>query len=180
MNTLNKIDRGLCRFFKLMGYAAGIVGALMMILSVINVIARQLFTAPIFGTVEIVSYAGLLLGAFALAYNESGDGNITMTLLTDSMKPAPKSICELLTSLLAAVFYGAIAYRYFAEVLTTMAKRTVTQTVGIPMWVINLIMAIGFAVATLALLLKCLRCAVFFAGAGSEDADTQQEGGTGK
>lgn len=168
MNTLNKIDRGLCRVFRIMGYAAGIVGALMMILSVVNVIARQLFTAPVFGTVEIVSYAGLLLGAFALAYNEIGDGNITMTLLTDNMKPAPKNVCELLTSLLAAVFYGAISYRYFAEVFLTLSKRTVTQTVGIPMWIINLIMAIGFAVAALALLLKCLRCAVFFTRTGDD------------
>ena len=168
MNTLNKIDRGLCRVFRIMGYSAGIVGALMMILSVVNVIARQLFTAPVFGTVEIVSYAGLLLGAFALAYNEIGDGNITMTLLTDNMKPAPKNVCELMTSLLAAVFYGAISYRYFAEVFLTLSKRTVTQTVGIPMWIINLIMAIGFAVAALALLLKCLRCTVFFVRTGDD------------
>ena len=50
----------------------------------------------------------------------------------------------------------------------TLSKRTVTQTVGIPMWIINLIMAIGFAVAALALLLKCLRCTVFFVRTGDD------------
>lgn len=147
--------------FKVLGYVAGVVCALIMVLSVANVITRNLLLAPIFGTVELVSYGGLLMGALALAYNEIGDGNITMTLFVDTMKPIPKNLCNLFMSFLAACFYGAITYRYFQEILVAYGKGTFTVTLEIPLFIINTFMFVGFFVATLALLLKAVRSLVF-------------------
>jgi TRAP-type C4-dicarboxylate transport system permease small subunit len=164
LGFMKKTDVFLCGVFKNFGYAAGLIGALMMILSVINVIMRSMFTAPIYGTVEIVSYGGLLLGAFALAQNEIDDGNITMTLLTDSMKPVTKNVCGMLTSFLCAVFYGLIAYKYFDEITVSAEKASETTTLAIPFYIINVMMFLGFLAATVAFLLKYLRCIVFLVG----------------
>ncbi len=147
----------MCKLFKYLTYASGIVGAFMMVLSVANVITRSFFNAPIFGTVEIISYSGLLLGAFALALNELADGNITMTLLTDNLKPKPKHGFELVTSLIAAVFYAAVTYRFVEEIFTTIEKATSTTTVHIPFWCVYTVMSVGFFAGTLALLLKAAR-----------------------
>lgn len=157
MKTIKVIDTVMCKMFKYLTSAAGIVGAFMMVLSVANVITRSFFNAPIFGTVEIISYSGLLLGAFALALNELSDGNITMTLLTDNLKPKPKNGFEFFTSLVAAMFYAAITYRYVEEIFTTVEKATTTTTVHIPFWCVNTVMAIGFFAGTFALILKTVR-----------------------
>ena len=169
MKTGKLIDAALTRLFRGLSFISGIVGALMMVLAVANVIARSVFNRPIFGTVEIISYSALLLGAFALALNELSDGNITMTLLTDSLKPTPKHLFELVTSLLAAAFYAAITFRYAEEVLVTLDKATKTSTVGIPMWCVNAVMAVGFFAAMLALLLKALRCAAYLVYRGAQN-----------
>lgn len=161
MRIIKRIDDNLCKIFKCLAYGAGVICGFMMILSVVNVITRTIFNAPIYGAVEIISYFALVLGAFALAWNEIGDGNITMTLLTDNMRPLPKNVCQFFTSILSALFYTAISYKYFEEISVTLAKGTATTTVGIPMWIVNTIMTLGFVVATLALLLKAFRCAVF-------------------
>jgi len=175
LKVFKKIDGGLVRIFTIMGYCAGVVGGFMMLLATVNVILRQLFAAPIFGTVEIVSYCGLLLGAFAIAYNEIGDGNITMTLLTDKMPPVIKNIVEFCMSTLAAVFYGAICVRYFKEIFVSLEKATTTQTIMLPMWIINTIMCIGFFFGTLALALKAAR-AVAFLIAKAKGIETDEEG----
>lgn len=176
MKTFIKIDKGLTKLFTLLGYGAGLIGAFMMLLSVANVVARQIFMAPLFGTVEIVSYCGLLLGAGALAYNELGDGNITMTLFTDMMKPVMKATVDLVGNLIAAVFYGAIAYRYWAEIFTTFRKATTTQVILLPLWIVNLVMCIGFAFATVALLLKAARGGAYLVW-GEKLKEAQNEGG---
>lgn len=174
MKTIKSIDSVLCKVFRYLTYVSGIVGALMMILAVVNVISRTFFKAPIFGTVEIISYSALLLGAFALPLNELSDGNITMTLLTDNIKPKPRRVFELFTSLIAAVFYFAISFRYVEEVLTTIQKATRTTTVRIPFWCVNTVMAIGFFAGALALLLKAARAVAYIIW-----GDEYQKGGGG-
>ncbi len=167
MKTYKAIDSLFCKVFKALVAIGGVVCAFMMVLSVVNVIARSVFKSPVFGTVELISYCGLLLGAFALAMNEEKDGNAVMTLATDAMKPRLRSGFGVVTNILATIFYGAIAFRYFKEVAITFAKATSTSTLHIPFWVINLIMAVGYLAATLALALKASRCVAYIA-AGEE------------
>ncbi len=126
-----------------MGYFAGGVGALMMILSVANVIMRGIFGAPIYGTVELVGYGGLLMGAFAIAHNELTDGNIMMTLFTDKMRPMQQAYSLGVTSFICIIFYGAIAYRYWAEIFTSLANKGASATLGIPYYLVNIVMFIA-------------------------------------
>ena len=170
MKIFKSIDRTLEKTFKSLSYVSGIVCAFMVLLSVANVITR-IFGYPIFGTVEIISYSALLLGAFALALNEISEGNVTMTLLTDALKPKPKHGFEFVTSLISGLFYSAIAYRFIQEIFHTLKKSTFTSTVGIPWWLINTIMAIGFITGALALFLKAAR-AIYFLAFGKKIQET--------
>ncbi len=142
---------------------------LMMALSVINVITRSAFQSPIFGAVELVSYFGLTLGAFSIAMNELTDGNVSMTLLVDVIKPKARKTVSAIVTILAAVFYIILAYRFFVETLVTYNKGTFTSTLSIPYYVINIIMAIGYVCGFLALLLKAARDITFVVADGKEE-----------
>jgi TRAP-type C4-dicarboxylate transport system permease small subunit len=178
LKTNNKFDAFLCRIFKAMGYFAGGVGALMMILSVANVIMRGIFGAPIYGTVELVGYGGLLMGAFAIAHNELTDGNIMMTLFTDKMRPMQQAYSLGVTSFICIIFYGAIAYRYWAEIFTSLANKGASATLGIPYYLVNIVMFIGFGMAALAFVVKFIRH-VMFISASRKRKDPGNSAGKG-
>lgn len=169
VKTFNKIDHIFVKISHVLVIIAGVMCFLMMVLSVLNVITRSMFDKPILGTVELVSYFGLTLGALALAMNELCDGNVTMTLFIDTLKPKAKKALDAVMTALAAVLYAVITYRYLLEVQITLKSGTHTSTLGIHYYVINAIMTIGFLFALLALLVKIGRDVAFIATGGKEE-----------
>ena len=169
MKTFNKIDHTFEKIAHVLVIIAGVMCFLMMVLSVLNVITRSMFDKPILGTVELVGYFGMTLGAMALAMNELCDGNVTMTLFIDSLKPKTKKALDAIMTSIAAVLYAVITYRYILEVQITLKSGTHTSTLGLHYYVINAIMTVGFLFAFFALLVKIGRDVAFIAAGGEEE-----------
>ncbi len=157
MNVISAIDKKLSKVFRKITVVAGVVAFFMMCIAVLNVITRAAFKQPIYGVVEIMSYASLAVGALACAQNELDDGNAVMTLIIDSMSEKKRHRLLFISNILCAVFFGSIAFRFIQEVPKAYASGQTTVTILLPMYVINIVLAFGFVCVTLASLMKTFR-----------------------
>jgi len=157
MKTLQKLDSVLTKIFKIMTYAAGVLVCMVMVISVVNVITRAAFKAPIYGVIEIVSYGALLVGAFALAQNEMDDGNATMTLIVDKMRAKKRAFTSVITNIICTIFYAFISIRFFGEIQNAITTRQFTSILQISMSFFNAAMFVGFMLLAVATALKALR-----------------------
>lgn len=167
MNSFKAIDKVLVKVFRAMTYVAGAIVFFVMFLTVLNVITRAFFNTPVFGTVEIVSYAALALAALTLAQNEMDEGNPVMTLVVDNMKPRVKAIVLAVAQVLCVVFYAVCTVRFYRDIFTTIAQNKLTTTLEMPMWIFYAFMFVGFLFLTLASALKaCRNFVAFFSKTG--------------
>lgn len=152
-----KFDNFFCKIFKALTYVGGGIATAMMILSVLNVITRTFFVKPIFGTVEIISYAGLAMAALALAQNEMDEGNPVMTLLVDSFKPKTRALILSIAQILCTIFYAVCTVRFFNDIFTAIERNNLTTTLEMPLAIFYAFMCVGFFFLTFAAIIKCVR-----------------------
>ena len=130
--------------------------ALSALLIFVNVVTRKFFNAPIYGTTELVQYAGLIIASFALIDNEWGDGNITLTIFLDMLKSRTRYIACAVVHVIEGLTFIIVDYLLVKDMLGELALGTVTPELDIPRWLPALITAVGFSFLTLALLLKAV------------------------
>lgn len=177
MEKFKAIDAKLSKFFNGLAYAGGIITALMMALSALNVITRSIFNSPIYGTVEIMGYSALLVAALTLSQHELDDGNPTMTLVLDNLKPRANACFKGFSELISAGFFGCLTYKFCTDIFTAVRKMQYTAVVHIPMSIIYAILFFGFLCLTLATLLKLVRTIIFIASykaTGNEKTAAEQ------
>lgn len=157
MNVISAIDKKLSKVFRKITVVAGIIAFFMMCIAVLNVITRAVFKQPIYGVVEIMSYASLAVGALACAQNELDDGNAVMTLVIDSIAEKKRHLVLFIANILCAVFFGSIAVRFIQEVPKSYTSGQTTVTIALPMYLVYIVLAFGFVCVTLASLMKTFR-----------------------
>lgn len=175
MKTLQRIDQILSKIFQIMTYVGGVVICFIMILSVVNIITRSAFKAPIYGAIEVVSYGALLAGAFALAQNEMDDGNATMTLIVDKMKVRKKAVASVITNIICTIFYIFVSIRFYGEIGNSITSRQFTSILQISMSYFNAAMFVGFLLLAFATALKALRALCMLIGCFYNDEVRQLE-----
>lgn len=89
---------GLTRIFVPIG-----IGALMIMMTVVtfSVIGRAAFSAPIFGSVEVVEFTGLILVSLIAAYTQLKRSNIAVSILIDRMTPRLRQVFDIFTLILS-------------------------------------------------------------------------------
>ena len=120
--------------------------AVMMFISTADVIGRYFFLKPITGVWEIVSYAFVVCGAFALGYTQLVKGNISINLISDRLKPRVRAGVFIFSYLMCIVASALITWQGWIRMLT-YAHKTVggeTITLGITIWPFMLIFTLGF------------------------------------
>jgi TRAP-type C4-dicarboxylate transport system permease small subunit len=120
--------------------------ALMMFISTADVVGRYFFLKPITGVWEIVSYAFVVCGAFALGYTQLVKGNIAITLISDRLKPRVRAGIFIFSYLICIAASALITWQGWLRMLT-YSHKTVggeTITLGITIWPFMLIFTLGF------------------------------------
>ena len=115
---------------------------------VLNVLTRFFFNAPIHGTYELVQYTLLLTVALALAENELTGGNVRVSFLLEKMSPRTENIVNLITTFIVLIASCFVAYTQFGIVSTKYKNHAITGELGIPHWILVLILAVGFLTLT--------------------------------
>jgi C4-dicarboxylate transporter DctQ subunit len=129
---------------------------ILMILVVVNVVARRLFNAPIFGVTELVSYGSLAAASFGLAQTEWMDGNVRMTLILERVSAKTGCIINLIINIIGLFGFSYVSYFMVLQALEKLANGQLSSEIRFPMYIVTGILAIGFILLTIAILTKVI------------------------
>lgn len=132
--------------------SVGMMGS--MIICVADVVGTNFFDWPVPGTLEITESTMVLIVFGALAYTQQRRGHIRVEILHGHMGPRVRSFMELVTDLLALVFFLLLAWQSFGELSYSWEIREATMgTIRFPLYPARLLLSAGavLLVAQLAL-----------------------------
>jgi TRAP-type C4-dicarboxylate transport system permease small subunit len=106
---------------------ASVALIVMMMVTVIHVIGRLFFDAPLYGGVELISLSGIFLISFAIGYTQAERSHIIIEILTHRLSKRLQSfftILSLLISIGAVTILGWGAYLYTYDALIKRGSKT--------------------------------------------------------
>ena len=99
---------------------------IMMIIVSFNVIGRAFFSAPVYGTVEIVELAGVIFVSFILAYTQLRGENIVVSAVVDKLPPRLRAVVNCLTHLLSLLIVAALVWTGYVRASETVHVNEIT------------------------------------------------------
>ena len=147
----------------LLAWIGGLGLVLMMLHITADVIARYIFSAPLHGTVEIVSAYYMVAVVFLpLAMIERVNGHIVVELVTQHFPRRLQEILIAVVALLSAAYFVAFTWQTWGDAMKKYAVgEEALGTVSIVVWPTRFYLPIGCGLLALVLVHKAFR---LFAG----------------
>ena len=130
--------------------------ACMMFLTAADVIGRYFFNSPVLGSFEITEYLMVIVMATSLAYCGIHKGHVVIELISDRLSKRAQITLGCVTSFLSVVLFGIIAWQTFIYIGDMAASKVATTVLRVPAWPFVIVLAVGFTVFFLVLLLHFL------------------------
>lgn len=152
-------DKLLGRASNALGVCAGIALVLMMLHITAEVVARYIFSAPLHGTVEIVSTWYMVAVVFLpLALIERLNGHIVVELLSRHFSRRAQQILIAVVAVVSALFFAAFAWQTWGDALSKYEiGEQALGTVAVTVWPTRFFVPIGCALIALVLVHKAFR-----------------------
>lgn len=129
----------------------------MIILSVTNALGRTWFSAPIHGANEISAQWLLPLTVLlALPSTQVWKENYVVSIVTERLSPLSLGLLKCIGYAAGAVFCAAIFWFGLEEALAKMSVGATAGITSLPVWPFYFLVPIGFALATIVLVLDSL------------------------
>ena len=154
---MKTLDMVFVKLAKVMNSLAAIGLFLVMLVAVLNILLRVIANSPILGTYEIVQYGILTAVSLGLADNELANGNVMVSFFLEKMKPKMANIFSIVTTLVGVICCSAVSWNLGKLVFIKYAQHAASAVLGLPHWIIVLVLTMGFVTQTLALVLKIIR-----------------------
>jgi TRAP-type C4-dicarboxylate transport system permease small subunit len=153
-NWLRRIAMGLT-------ILAGVALLLMMVQTVVDILMKNIFGAPIEGNLEIVSVYHMVAIVFLpLAIVELRHEHINVDLVVRLFPTGVRRLTDTLGYLVSAVFFGILTYQTWLDAVKAFRIDEILMTsILITIWPAKFSLPIGFAAVMLACLLHALRTA---------------------
>ncbi len=128
----------------------------MALLTCVDVVGR-IFKHPIFGSVELVSFMGVLAIAASLPFTHANKGHIGVELFTRKLSRKTRDIIALCTESLSLVLFSVVAWRLFHYALKVRESGELSMNLQLPEYGIIFILGCGFVVFTLTIINNILK-----------------------
>lgn len=132
------------------GLAGGLVFCAIVVMSVISIVGRKLFSAPIEGDVEMLMMGAAIGSAAFLPLCEMHDNHIKVDALTTWMSERGRAWLDLLAHSLLTIASGAISWRTALYTLEAHENMEVSPLLLVPLWQPVLLLVPSFVLLTLA------------------------------
>src|SRR5215212_6950485 len=141
MHWLSANVRRLAVFMVLLG-SVGMM--LSMVICVADVIGTDFFDTPVPGALEITESTMVLIVFGALAFTQEKRGHIRVEILHGFVGPRAQSFMDLVTHLLALVFFVLLAWYSFGELAYSWElKESTMGTIRFPLYPARLLLSVG-------------------------------------
>lgn len=130
--------------------AGALVFTVLVFMSLVSIVGRKLFSAPIPGDVELLQLCSSFAAASFFAWCHLNQGDVKVDFFTHKAGPRVVHTLDAVGSLLVGLFGALIAWRTLAGALAVKANGEVTMILGWPMWIGQILMVPGFFLLGLA------------------------------
>lgn len=142
--------RWLLRVSKAAAIAGGLVFVALVLMSIVSIVGRKLFSMPVPGDVELLQVCSAFAAASFFAYCHLVGGDVKVDFFTQHLRASRVHLLDAIGSLLVGGFGLLIAWRAFAGVLSVKESGETTMILGWPLWIGQLPMVPGFLLLGLA------------------------------
>lgn len=169
MAMARSLDRAAARVSSALAMIAGILIAVILAVMVADVAMRNFTGSSVSGAYEVLTM--MLVGVIflGLAYAERTDSNIKLTLVTSRLPGTPAKIARIVSTIVAMLMCLWISWATWNSALLSIDRGEFQQgLLSIPIWPAKLIIAIGFTVLTLEIVLGLRRTWVSTLDSGAD------------
>lgn len=128
---MNKFVSTAVKITGITNWAGGVILALMMLLTVFDVILRYL-GRPITGTFELVSFAGALVAGLAIAQTSLDGAHVKVDLLIFAVPPRCRNVLLIFTKFVGIGIFALLAWALFLKGNDLYNSREVSLTLHVP------------------------------------------------
>ncbi|PIC99040.1 TRAP transporter small permease [Sporosarcina sp. P29] len=150
VNTSNLFIKTTDYLNRFLAVVAGIALISMMLLIVFNSIKRM-YSDPIAGTVEIVSWLGAITGIFALGYTQLNKGHVYIDMLLDKFPFILQKVIHTFMNVISTSFFLVAAWQLLLFGINLRGNGVVSQTIQFSFYPIVILSSIGFIGLVLAI-----------------------------
>ena len=122
------------------------------ILTLVNVIGRSFFNAPLQGATEIVQYGTMLAAAAVMSRTGFEHRHIIVNVIFRRFPKMMQKILAAIANILGTIVFGGVSYLYYRNVVKNIVGGRVTDALQIPYWVIYTVLCAGFALGAIVFL----------------------------
>jgi TRAP-type C4-dicarboxylate transport system permease small subunit len=148
-----KISRGL-------DFLAGLILAATALLVVANILGRALINHSILGTYEMVGFLTAAVVGLAMARCAVENGHITVTFILERFSPVIQRIVEIIVGIPVFIFFLFASYNLFRYGRLMDVSGEVAPTTQLIFYPFVYLVAIGFVVLALTVLLQVIKLIV--------------------
>lgn len=128
----------------------------MMLLTVVDVIGRKFFDAPITGSYELTEFMLALIVFFSLGYTQIQKGHIAMEALVSRFSPRAQAITDSIVSLISIGMGGVLTWQLAAHAQRTYLGKHETGVLHLPLYPFLMAAAFGCLLYSCVLLVDFL------------------------
>ena len=155
---------------KYLAIAGGLVFVGLVVMSIVSITGRKLFSWPVPGDVEMLQMCAAFAASAFFAYCHLVNGNVKVDFFTHNLSPRKVAALDAVGSLLVGIFGALIAWRTAAGALSVKEVGETSAILAFPVWIAQALMVPGFLLLAIAGFYLCaydLRIAAGY-GATSE------------
>lgn len=154
-----KTDTAVDRAVRLLAYLGGIALLWLMGLTVVAVVMRYVFNAPILGAQDISELSLVLVVFFALAHCGWTGGHVAVDLIGTVLKPETLRWTDSLVRAISGLLFVYVTWQTVRQGLDALEFGEASNLVEIPHFPFFLVVAFGSAVYALVLFVQAVRVA---------------------
>ena len=135
---------------KYLAIAGGLVFVGLVVMSIVSITGRKLFSWPVPGDVELLQMCAAFAASAFFAYCHLVNGDIKVDFFTHNLAPRKVAALDALSSFLVGTFGALIAWRTAAGALAIKEVGETSAVLGFPVWIAQALMVPSFVLLAVA------------------------------
>lgn len=142
--SYGRTGRLLLALSRWMAVSGGIVFLAIVIMEIVSIVGRKLFSWPVPGDVELLQMCAAFASAAFFAYCHMIRGDVKVDFFTHNLRPDRVALLDAIGSLLVGLFGALIAWRAGVGALSVKEAGESSAILAIPVWIAQALMVPGF------------------------------------
>lgn len=138
--------------------AGGVIFTGLVIMSIVSIVGRKLFSAPVPGDVEVLQMLAAFASASFFAYCHLMSGDVKVDFFTAKIASGKRHFLDAVGSLLVGLVGALIAWRSWVGAMSLREAGESSAILEVPVWIAQVLMVPSFVLLALAGFYMCARC----------------------